>query len=117
MNSNIPKFAIEATSLTRFYGLKRGVRDLSWTVPTGTIVGLLGENGCGKTTLLKLAMGMLVPDKGAITTLGVDPARMPLAVRARIGWLSDQLAVPNHFTLATSMELQRSYFPTWNQTV
>jgi ABC-type multidrug transport system ATPase subunit len=96
--------AIAATDLTRYYGEKRGVRDLNLTVPTGSILGLMGENGSGKTTALKLAMGMLWPDRGQVRTLGVEPGSMEPAVRARIGWLSDGLAVPNRMTLADAME-------------
>ena len=107
--------AIAATDLTRYYGEKRGVRDLNLTVPTGSILGLMGENGSGKTTALKLAMGMLWPDRGEVRTLGVEPGTMEPAVRARIGWLSDALAVPNRMTLADAMELQAAYFPTWSQ--
>ena len=106
--------AIQATGLTRYYGPKRGVRDLDLTVPTGTILGLLGENGSGKTTALKLAMGALLPDRGQIRTLGVDPGRMPPEVRARIGWLSDALAVPDRMMLSDAMALQAAYFPTWD---
>lgn len=109
--------AIEARGITRYYGAKRGVRDLDLSVPTGSILGLLGENGCGKTTALKLAMGALVPDRGSMTTLGVDPVSMPPQVRARIGWLSDSLAVPNAMRLRDAMELQQAYFPTWSETL
>lgn len=107
--------AIEARGLTRYYGEKRGVRDLDLDVPEGAILGLLGENGSGKTTALKLAMGALLPNRGEIRTLGVDPADMPPAVRARIGWLSDALAVPDRMTLADAMDLQAAYFPTWDE--
>lgn len=109
------QYAIQAFNVTRYYGLKRGVREFSLNVPTGTIWGLLGENGSGKTTALKLAMGMLLPNAGEILTLGVNADAIPPEVRARIGWLSDQLAVPDRFSLKGAMALQRSFFPTWNQ--
>ena len=107
--------AIEARGLTRYYGDKRGVRDLDLAVPEGAILGLLGENGSGKTTALKLSMGALLPNRGEIRTLGVDPGDMPPAVRARIGWLSDALAVPERMALADAMALQSAYFPTWDE--
>jgi len=108
---------IEAKELTRYYGTKRGVRDLDLEVPEGSILGLLGENGSGKTTALKLAMGMLVPDRGEVRTLGIDPVRMAPPVRARIGWLSDALAVPARMSLTEAMALQQAYFPTWDQAI
>jgi ABC-2 type transport system ATP-binding protein len=109
--------AIETEGLTRFYGKNRGVREMNWVVPEGSIFGLLGENGCGKTTALKLAMGMLVPDCGSVRTLGIDPVDMPPAVRARIGWMSDALAVPSRMTLWDAMGLQAAYYPTWDDTL
>jgi ABC-2 type transport system ATP-binding protein len=108
--------AIEAKGLTRYYGKKRGIRDLDITVPEGAILGLLGENGSGKTTTLKLAMGALLPDRGQITTLDDDPGKMKPEVRARIGWMADALAVPDRMTLRQAMELQAAYFPTWDHT-
>src|SRR5690606_11478916 len=56
--------AIEAVKVTRYYGEKRGVQGLNLSVPTGSILGLLGENGYGKSTTLKLAMGMIFPNEG-----------------------------------------------------
>lgn len=109
--------AIKLVDVTRYYAEKRGVRELNLAVPSGAIFGLLGENGCGKTTALKLAMGALLPNEGRVRTLGVDPGFMEPPVRARIGWLSDSLAVPNRLTLAEAMALQKSYFPAWSQTL
>lgn len=106
---------IEARDLTRFYGAQCGVVDLNLDVPEGSIFGLLGENGSGKTTTIKLAMGALVPDRGQVLTLGVDPFVMPAAVRARIGYLADEMEVPGWMTLRDAMELQAAYFPTWDE--
>jgi ABC-2 type transport system ATP-binding protein len=111
------KGVIAARGLTRYYGRQRGVRDLDLTVPEGCVLGLLGENGSGKTTFLKLAMGALVPDRGEVTTLGVDPARMPPDVRARIGYVADRMEVPAWMTLGAAMELQAAFYPTWDATL
>lgn len=108
---------IEANALTRYYRAQRGVRDLDLTVPAGCVLGLLGENGSGKSTALKLAIGALVPDRGAITTLGEDPARMTPATRARIGFVAERMDLPARMTLADAMQLQACYFPAWNPTL
>ena len=106
---------IEASGLTRYYRGQRGVRDLELGVRAGTITALLGENGCGKSTTLKLALGALVPDRGTIRTLGVDPAEMRPEVRARIGYVAERMDLPARMTLRDGMDLQAAYFPTWDE--
>lgn len=64
---------VEVKDLTRYYGKKRGVDSLSFELTEGEIVGLLGPNGCGKTTLIKLIMGLLQPDKGSVAIRGQKP--------------------------------------------
>ncbi|MGI6090962.1 MAG: ABC transporter ATP-binding protein [Saccharofermentanales bacterium] len=64
---------VEVKDLTRNYGKRRGVENLSFELTEGEIVGLLGPNGCGKTTLIKLIMGLLQPDRGSVVIRGQKP--------------------------------------------
>ena len=64
---------VEVRDLTRNYGKRRGVENLSFELTEGEIVGLLGPNGCGKTTLIKLIMGLLQPDQGSVVIRGQKP--------------------------------------------
>lgn len=64
---------VEVKDLTRNYGKRRGVESLSFELTEGEIVGLLGPNGCGKTTLIKLIMGLLQPDRGSVVIRGQKP--------------------------------------------
>ncbi len=66
------------------------VRHVSWRAPDGCITALLGPNGAGKTTTLRMVAGLLLPDNGSIRVDGLDGLRQPQAVRARLGWLSDE---------------------------
>jgi ABC-2 type transport system ATP-binding protein len=68
------------------------VRDLSLTVPAGTILGLIGPSGSGKTSTIRMLTGALRPTKGRVLVLGEDPTRFRRATRARIGYLP-QLSV------------------------
>jgi len=67
---------IEMEHAVRFYGTVPAVVDLSLTVPKGSVFGLLGENGSGKTTSIKMMMGALIPQEGTVRVFGVDPVGM-----------------------------------------
>jgi len=80
-------WAIECEGLTRDFGRKRAVWDLNLRVPRGSVVGFLGRNGCGKTTTIRLLMGLLRPTAGVCRVLGHESFSMPDDVRARVGYL------------------------------
>jgi len=77
--------AVAVASLTHAYGDRRALEDLSFALPTGTIFGLLGPNGGGKTTLFRILSTLMAPTAGTATVLGHDTVRDAAAVRRRIG--------------------------------
>ena len=77
-----------ADEVAKTYGRTTALAGASFTAGTG-VTGLLGPNGAGKTTLLKTLLGFLKPDRGSITAFGVDPAKDPLEVRRRIGYMPE----------------------------
>jgi ABC-2 type transport system ATP-binding protein len=79
--------AIETSSLTRRFGSLCAVDALSLEIPRGVVFGFLGPNGSGKTTTIRLLLGLLAPSGGTARVLGVDVARDPDAVRSRAGAL------------------------------
>jgi ABC-2 type transport system ATP-binding protein len=70
------------------YGKNWALRDVSATFRPGA-VGLLGPNGAGKSTLIKSLLGFIVPDKGRMHVLGLDVAKHPLEIRARVGYMPE----------------------------
>jgi ABC-2 type transport system ATP-binding protein len=80
---------VEFQDLEVSYGLVQALAGISGAIDEGP-TGLLGPNGAGKTTLLKTLMGFLRPDRGRIVAFGIDPARKPLDVRRRIGYMPEQ---------------------------
>jgi ABC-2 type transport system ATP-binding protein len=80
---------IEVEGLTKYYGEHAAIRDLSFTINKGEVIGFLGLNGAGKTTALKVLGCVLLPTAGEVTVDGIDIARDPHAVRRRIGFLPD----------------------------
>lgn len=77
--------ALELSHVTKSYGSKLAVNDLSVTVQRGELVCLLGPNGAGKTTTIEMCEGFIPPSSGQLRVLGLNPAQDPDAVRARIG--------------------------------
>lgn len=80
---------LQAVNLTKRYGAAVAVDNLNLTITRGEVFGLLGPNGAGKTTTILMLLGLTEPTSGAVRVLGLDPARDPLAVKARVGYLPD----------------------------
>jgi ABC-type multidrug transport system, ATPase component len=80
---------IEVSHLSRNYGTFRAVNDISFSIPTGQIVGLLGPNGAGKTTTMRMITGFLKPSDGTITIDGVNIADAPAASKRKIGYMPE----------------------------
>jgi len=86
-------YALELDSLTKRFGEKTAVESLSLSLEPGTFLGLLGRNGAGKSTTLKMVTGLLTPTSGAIRVLGHDLATEPLAVKRQIGAMPEDMAL------------------------
>ena len=78
---------VEIKNLTKRYGLKTAVDDISLELESGHIIGLMGPNGSGKTTLIKMLNGLLVPTKGEIL---IDDKKIGPATKALVSYLPDQ---------------------------
>jgi ABC-2 type transport system ATP-binding protein len=80
---------IEVDQLTKRYGDRTAVRDVSFTVQKGEIVGFLGPNGAGKTTTLRMITGFLQPTAGRVSIDGIDAFAEPVRARSKIGYLPE----------------------------
>jgi sodium transport system ATP-binding protein len=89
---------IEANEVRKQFGEVKALGGVSFTARDGQITALLGPNGAGKTTLLRTLVGLLRRDHGSIAIDGVDPEKDPLAVRANIGFLTDQFGLYERLT-------------------
>ena len=89
---------IEARDLTKRYGEARAVDGISFSVAHGEIFGLLGPNGAGKTTTILMMLGLTDVSGGEVRMLGLDPAREPLKVKGRIGYLPDSVGFYDNMT-------------------
>jgi ABC-2 type transport system ATP-binding protein len=84
---------IEVSGLTKYYGTKRGVIDLSFGVAEGEVFGFLGPNGAGKTTTMRLLMALLFPGGGSAAIAGLDCWRDTVAIKRLVGYLPGELAL------------------------
>jgi sodium transport system ATP-binding protein len=84
---------IEVNDVRKQFGGVQALGGVSFSARDGQITALLGPNGAGKTTLLRLLVGLLRRDQGSISNGGLDPAVDPMAVRANIGFLTDQFGL------------------------
>ena len=90
--------ALRLDALTKHFGPKVAVDDLSLTVEQGAFLGLLGRNGAGKSTTLKMVTGLLRPTSGRVRVLGLDLASEPLAIKRQIGAMPEDMALLDMLT-------------------
>ena len=90
---------IEIQALTKYYGDRRAVGPLSFSIAKGEIIGLLGLNGAGKTTTLRILACDLLPSSGSVKVDGLDVVDHPDEVRARIGYLPDHPPLYDEMTV------------------
>jgi ABC-2 type transport system ATP-binding protein len=94
---------IEAKGLTKTYGNAVAVDHISFTVGRGEIFGLLGPNGAGKTTTILMLLGLTDISGGEVSVLGFNPAREPLSVKRRVGYLPDTVGFYDGLTAADNL--------------
>ena len=110
-------FVIETDRLTKYYGKKCAVDQVSLTVPRGTVYALMGRNGSGKTTTIRMLLGLVTPTRGTAAVLGRSSLDLTPDVRSRIGYLSESHYVYRWMKIAECAKFQQSTFSRWNQTV
>ena len=80
---------IEVSHVSRNFGDFRAVKDVSFSIPTGQIVGLLGPNGAGKTTTMRMITGFLSPSSGTVKIDGIDINENPVEAKKKIGYMPE----------------------------
>lgn len=94
---------VSAQGLTKRYGGIDVVRDIDLAVAKGETFGLLGPNGAGKTTTILMLLGLTDISAGQVRVLDCDPAREPLAVKRRVGYMPDSVGFYDHLTAAENL--------------
>lgn len=105
--------ALEVRNLRKDYG-DFLLDDVSFTLPSGFIMGLIGPNGAGKTTIIKSIMGLVRADGGSIRIFGNDPKQDGVATRARIGFVYDEPKHYPHLSLGRLGSLVAPFYDRWD---
>jgi ABC-2 type transport system ATP-binding protein len=99
-----PEIAIDVHGLTKSFGSRVVVRDLSMQVKKGSIYGFLGPNGSGKTTTIRMLTGLLTPDKGDGTCLGYDIRTQADQIKLRVGYMTQRFSLYQDLSVRENLE-------------
>ena len=101
--------AIELDGVSWKAGKSFALKDVSLSVPTGSIYGFLGPNGSGKTTTIRLFMGMMRPESGQISVLGRDVPGDMKSILARVGYVPERPHVYPALTVGEQVKYHSSF--------
>jgi len=104
------ELVVEARSVVRRFGAQVAVDRLDLAIKPGEIFGLVGPDGAGKTTTLRLLCGLLEPQAGEIRVLGFDPVRQPEKVRDRIGYMAQRFGLYSDLTVDENLAFYADLF-------
>lgn len=105
---------IEIEGVTRRFGARRALDNISLSVPRGVVFGLVGANGAGKTTLIRHVLGLLKAQTGSVRVFGLDPVKDPVGVLSRVGYLSEEGDLPGWMRIDELMRYMRAFYPSWD---
>jgi ABC-2 type transport system ATP-binding protein len=103
MNGHSEEFVIQAQGLTRYFGDFLAVDRVSFNVLRGEVVGYLGPNGSGKTTTIRMLLGLLKPSEGKAMVLGFDSEEQSEQVRSKSGYMSQKFALYHELTVVENL--------------
>jgi ABC-2 type transport system ATP-binding protein len=111
-NSNV---IVEINHLSRSFRGKAALDDVTLSIEPGVVLGLVGENGVGKTTLIKHLLGLLRAMHGSVRVFGRNPVTDPVGVLGRIGYLSEDRDLPDWMTVDQLMLYNQAFYPRWDE--
>jgi ABC-2 type transport system ATP-binding protein len=113
---NVPNESVlNLEHLSKNFGAKEVLCDLSLAISPGTVLGLLGANGSGKTTLIKCAIGLLRPSAGRAAVFGEDAWDLSAAAKARLGYVPQEATSYPWMRCRQVVAYTAAFYPNWNQ--
>ncbi len=105
---------VSVSGLSRRFGSRQALDEVTLHVPRGCVFGLVGENGAGKTTLIKHLLGLLKAETGSVRVFGQDPVAHPVGILSRIGYLSEHRDLPGWMRVDELLNYTQSFYPQWD---
>jgi ABC-2 type transport system ATP-binding protein len=102
---------LETQGLTKYFGSRMVLDNMTVKIPRGCICGFVGRNGSGKTTAIKLLLGLLKPTAGSSTLLGCDSQQLTPQIRQRVGYVSEGHRLIRWMSIAEIARFQSEFFP------
>ena len=96
---------LEITQLTKFYGRKEAVKNISFKINKNEIIGILGPNGCGKTTTIGMILGLLKPSKGTVLINGISIEDKRVELLNDINFISPYIELPKRLSVQQNLEV------------
>ena len=105
---------LKMCGVTKRFQQKTVLDQLEFSVPRGSVTGLLGKNGAGKTTLLKCALGLQTPQAGTITVFGEDSRLLSGAAKARLAYVPQEVSLYPWMKIRQVVAYTAAFYPRWN---
>ncbi|MCX6234729.1 MAG: ABC transporter ATP-binding protein [Bacteroidetes bacterium] len=106
------KAAVTAEVLGKYYGSVKAIEDITFTIPKGEIFGIIGPDGAGKTTLIRILSTLLLPDKGSATIEGYDVVKEYKKIRSIIGYMPGRFSLYHDLTVEENLQFYATIFGT-----
>jgi len=110
-------YVIRTRGLTRYFGAKAAVYELNLEVPRGGIFAFLGRNGSGKSTVIRMLLGLLQPTRGGGEILGCDIRELTPGIRGRIGYLTEEHQLYGWMSVRECEKFQSQFYTKWNEKI
>jgi len=107
--------AIGTHNLSKQFGRTVAVDGLNLAVPEGAIYAMVGANGAGKTTIIKMLMNIYPPTAGSAEVLGIDSRKLAGKAFTRVGYVSENQEMPDWMTAGAMLDYYRPFYPTWDR--
>lgn len=105
---------IDVKNLSRKFGVKQALSDVTIAIPRGGVFGLIGANGAGKTTLIKHLLGSHFAQSGSVSVFGVDPVCEPVQVLSEIGYVSEDRDLPSWMRVQEIIDFTKTFYKKWD---